>query len=188
MEPTQEFQQRIGRIEKLVEKLESSPDKALQSTARDLVQSLMDLYGAGLERILEIVSSSGGDAGVHLLESLGHDDLVSSLLVLHGLHPEDFETRVRRGIEKVRPFVRSRGAGLDVVDITSDTIRLKITGAWSADIEEAVRSALLDTAPDAAEVAIEGSVGKKRTPGFVPLTSLLPANASPLAVAESSRS
>ena len=71
MKPTQEFQQRVGRIEKLVEKIESSPDKPFKATARDLVQSLMELYGAGLERILEIVSSCGGDAGVHLLESLG---------------------------------------------------------------------------------------------------------------------
>ena len=46
----------------------------------------MELHGAGLERMLEIVRANG-DSGQLILDSLGRDDMVSSLLVLYGLHP-----------------------------------------------------------------------------------------------------
>src|SRR5580658_1838230 len=128
MRDTQEFQEQVGRIDGLVRRLDSSPDPSLRGMARELVQSLMELHGAGLERILEIVSSTGGDAGAVLMKSLGQDELVSSLLVLYGLHPEDFETRVRRGLDKLRPFLRSRGAAVDLIAIEGDQVRLKIDG------------------------------------------------------------
>jgi hypothetical protein len=117
MRDTKELKQQVGRIDALVQKLESSADPSTRGTALDLVQSLMEFHGAGLERILEIVSTTGGDAGAELVQSLAHDELVSSLLVLYGLHPEDFEARVRRGLDKVRPLLRSRGAGLEVIAI-----------------------------------------------------------------------
>jgi hypothetical protein len=178
MRAKQEFQEQVGRIDELVRKLESSPDSSLRGTARDLVQSLMELHGAGLERILEIVSSTGGDAGAALVQSLAHDELVSSILVLYGLHPEDFETRVRRGLDKVRPFLRSRGASLNVIAITGDQIRLKIDGPGGVELQDAVHEALLETAPDAAHIDIEGGVDRARNSSFVPLTSLRSSNGS----------
>jgi hypothetical protein len=184
MRATQEFQEQVGRIDELVRKLESSPDSSLRGTARDLVQSLMELHGAGLGRILEIVSSTGGEAGAVLVQSLAHDELVSSLLVLYGLHPEDFETRVRRGLDKVRPFLRSRGASLNVIAITGDRICLKIDGPASAELQEAVREALLEMAPDAAHIDIEGGVEKARSSSFVPLTSLRGSNGSEVVVVD----
>ena len=184
MPNTQEFQEQVGRIDGLVRRLDSSPDPALRGTARELVQSLMELHGAGLERILEIVSSTGGDAGAVLIKSLAHDELVSSLLVLYGLHPEDFETRVRRGLDKLRPFLRSRGAAVDVTQIVGDQVRLKIEGPRSAELQEAVREALLETAPDAADIVIEGGVDWATSSGFVPLTSLRNPNGAAVVLAE----
>jgi NifU-like domain len=187
MRDTQEFQKQVGRIDELVRKLESSADPSLRGTARDLVQSLMELHGAGLERILEIVSSTGGEAGAVLVKSLSHDELVSSLLVLYGLHPENFETRVRRGLDKVRPFLRSRGARLDVIAIEGDQVRVKIHGPASTELQEAVREALLETAPDAAEISIEGGVDKAPSSSFVPLTSLRSSNGSAVVLADAGR-
>jgi len=173
MSVTKEFQERVGRVDTLVRKLESSLDPSVRETARDLIQSLMELHGAGLDRIVEIVSSTGGEAGAVIVESLAHDDLVSSLLVLYGLHPEDFETRVRRGLDKVRPVLRSRGAGLEVIAVAGDQVRLKLSGPASHGLQEAVREALLETAPDAVDIAIEGGAEKAPSSSFVPLTSLL---------------
>ena len=45
--------------------------------------------------MLEILAGAG-EAGESILDSLGRDDLVASLLLLYGLHPLDFETRVQR--------------------------------------------------------------------------------------------
>jgi len=174
---TQDFQERIGRVDGLVQKLESAGDPALRRTAKELIESLMEIHGAGLERILDIVSNSG-QIGAGLVQALAHDELVSSLLVLYGLHPDDFETRVRRGLDKVRPLLRSNGARLDILAVGDGAVHVKITGAVSADVEAAVREALLETAPDAADVAIEGGKPAPRASGFVPLASLKTATGS----------
>ena len=176
MPATQEFQERIGRIEGLVQKLESVADPDLKRTAKELMESLMELHGAGLERILEIVS------GANLVHLLAGDALVGSLLVLYGLHPDDFETRVRRGLDKVRPLLRSHGARIEVIAISETLVHVKIIGAGSSDLDTAVREAVIETAPDAAGVVIEGKPAGQ-PPGFVPLSSLRAVNGSPAAMA-----
>ncbi len=70
---------------------------------------VMELHGAGLERILEILRANG-QTGQSVLDSLGRDDLVSSLLVLYGLHPLGIEERVRQAIDKANRQMRSAEA------------------------------------------------------------------------------
>jgi hypothetical protein len=53
-----ELRERIQRIGGLVEEVEAIADPAVRARTKDLVQSLMDLHGAALERALEIVSDS----------------------------------------------------------------------------------------------------------------------------------
>ena len=67
----------------------------------------MELYGAGLERMTEIVFEKG-EAGREILEQLGRDELVGNLLAANGLHPLDLETRVRRAVEKLHTRLRSK--------------------------------------------------------------------------------
>jgi hypothetical protein len=182
MRETKEFQDRVGRIEGLVEKLESTADPALRRVARELIEALMDLHGAGLEQILEIVSQSG-EGGSALVQLLSHDQLIGSLLVLHGLHPEDFETRVRRGLDKVRPMLRAQGARVDILAIGDGTVSVKVIDDGRSNLEPTVREALLEAAPDASHVSIEGGKPAGNTSGFVPLSSLRPANEPVVAVA-----
>jgi len=172
MRDTREFQERTGRIEGLIHKLESAADPALRSSARELIAALMDLQGAGLERILEIVSQ-GGEAGAAAIDAMGADPLVGSLLVLHNLHPLSFEARVEQALEKVRPALRSQGVRLETIAIGQSTVRLKWIGDGAAGMETTVREALLDTAPDATEVIIDGGIPAGPAPGFVPVSSLI---------------
>jgi hypothetical protein len=60
MRETPEFREQIGRIEELVQNIDSTADPALRATARELVQSVMDLHSAAFERVLEIVTKAGG--------------------------------------------------------------------------------------------------------------------------------
>lgn len=183
MTDSQEFRERVGRIDGLVQQLESTADPASRAAAKELVQSLMDLHGGAVERILEIVSKAG-DNGARIVESLGKDELVSSLLVLYELHPDDFGTRVQRGLEKARKFVVSRGAALDVLAIDGGAVRLLIKmgghscGSTARDIESAVRDALFETAPDATDVVITGMDDPAGASTFVPLASLHSKNGS----------
>src|ERR1700741_4878823 len=65
---------------------------AAYERAQQLVREGVGLYGAGLERIIQLAELSGQDPG--LLERLAADDLVASLLLVHGLHPYDVQRRV----------------------------------------------------------------------------------------------
>ena len=174
MSVTQEFQERIARIEGLVQKLEKSADPAARSNSRDLIGCLMELHGAGIERMLEI--AAGQEQAPGLIDAMAKDELVSSLLVLYGLHPDAFETRVERALDRVRPELRERGAGLEGLVVTDTSVSLRISGAGSKELEKAVRDALFESAPDATEVVIEGGKGRASGSNFVPLSSLLVAN------------
>lgn len=183
MPDNREFQERVGRIEGLVHEIESIADPALRAAAKDLVGSLMDLHRAGLERALEIVSKAG-DAGGRIIHSLGADELVSSLLVLYDLHPDDFETRVKRGIEKARQLLARRGAGVELLGTDEGMVRLQIDkgghscGSTAKELELTVREALFETAPDAVDVIIAGTEEQPAS-GFVPLASLQNSNGFP---------
>ncbi len=111
-----EVQSQLKSIEALVHQIENAPDPALTATAKDLVQSLMELHGAGIERMLEIVHQSAA-SGPSTIEALGRDELVRSLLLLYGLHPDSLETRVVQALEKTRPYLKSHGGNVNLVGV-----------------------------------------------------------------------
>jgi len=174
MREAQELQEHAARIDVLIQELEATSDPVTRSKVRELMECVMELHGAGLERIMEIVSESR-ENGAAAVRALGRDELVSSLLVLYDLHPDDFETRVERGIEKARKLV----AGVELVAIDERRIRVRLAGAHgcgSAGKESAVRDIILEAAPDALEIIIESDAASSA--GFVPLASLQSANGS----------
>ena len=77
---------RIARVEALLDEVESLPDGG-RTTATELVQALVELYGEGLARIMARVNGAG--------EELLEDELIRHLLLLHDLHPTPLEERVR---------------------------------------------------------------------------------------------
>ncbi|HEV7673368.1 MAG TPA: NifU family protein, partial [Candidatus Angelobacter sp.] len=86
-----DFRQRVQQMAELAADLERISDDKIRASAKELVHLLMELHGAGLERIMETVFAAG-EPGVAMIDKLSLEPLVSSLLVLHGLHPDDFET------------------------------------------------------------------------------------------------
>ena len=81
-EDMQERQRRAERIEALIQEVNEFSDPHARAIAEELVQALLDLYGEGLARILELTVQAGAP-GYTLVESLASDDLVGSLLLLH---------------------------------------------------------------------------------------------------------
>lgn len=145
------------RVEEVLERLTASGDPAAVAAAEELVRSLMDFYGAGLARILHLLSSAPGEASAGLLG----DELVASLLVLHELHPEDRDTRIARALDVVREHA------LDVVDFDeeSGTLTLRAReaggggcgcGSGSGDgVREAAEAALACFAPEVRAVDVQ---------------------------------
>lgn len=122
----QESRERVARLDALLADLETLPDPRARTLATEAVRALLELYGEGLVRITEAVAALGG---TDALRSLARDDLVSHLLLLHGLHPVAVEERVAQALEEVRPSLRKRGVSVAFLGIAEGRARVRVQGA-----------------------------------------------------------
>ena len=177
MADAKDFRGDIQRIGELVQQIESIADPALRATAKNLVQSLMDLHGAAFEKTLEVVADSG-EQGMTIIDRLGRDSLVSSVLILYGLHPEDLQTRVIKAVDRIRPTLRKQGCELELVSIGDGHIRLRVEtgshtcGSTAKTVQATLEGAMYDAAPDLTSLSIEG-LEEKPASGFVALGKLM---------------
>jgi Fe-S cluster biogenesis protein NfuA/nitrite reductase/ring-hydroxylating ferredoxin subunit len=154
------------RIEELVRTFSELEDAELKDHAEEVVRLLVDLYGGALERSLEIVDE-GGEEVWGLFDRFTADELVRSLLILHGLHPSDLDTRIREAIEKVRPYLKSHGGGVEVLSIDDDgVLMLRLQGSCDGcpsstlTVKLALERAIKEAAPEITAVRAEG-VGER---------------------------
>src|ERR1700757_403302 len=73
----------------------SSGGAVARERAEQLVREVTDLYGAALERMMNVALAA--DPG--LADRFAADDLVASLLLVHRLHPYDVERRVSDALD-----------------------------------------------------------------------------------------
>ncbi|HVZ18444.1 MAG TPA: NifU family protein [Terriglobales bacterium] len=168
-----EFQQHAERVEGLVQRASSIEDDTARTTALELMQSLMDLHGAGLTRIVEVLTNAG-ESGQNLIARLGNDPLICGLFVLYGIHPVPLNDRVTAAIESVAPQFRKQSASVQLLGIDDGVVRLAIhsTGNGCHSSPDAllnvVEQSIREAAPEVVEVRNEALT----TSAFVPLTQL----------------
>src|SRR5262245_2269909 len=104
------------RIEALLDELRSGADPRWYDKVEEVLRLVTDLYGGGLGRIVEL----GQERGPELMEAMVGDELVASLLVVHGLHPESLGARVERALGDVQPFLAQHGGGVELLDLDPD--------------------------------------------------------------------
>ena len=165
------LRERVQRIADLVRRLDTATDAAVRVQVQQLLQAVMDLHGEAFERILERLRSTGV-AGEALLDSMVADPVVASVLVLHGVHPVEFETRVRTAIEKAQSALRLHGAIAELGGARDGDVKIRIRGVSDAATARSVKSLLEEelyaAAPDAVSVDFLG-LEKFASPDFVPL-------------------
>jgi Fe-S cluster biogenesis protein NfuA len=179
MSKQKEVETQIESIDKMVRALEECADPLLRTNAQELVQALMALHGACLERMLEVVGQSGV-AGKTIVDSFVRDEVVKNVLLLYGLHPVELRTRVLEALEKARPILRLHGGNVTFVDLDEAgklTLRLESKSdscqSTSANLKQCVEQVVYEAAPDVTAIVLEGFVEKQAgTAGFVPLASL----------------
>jgi len=165
------------RIDTLLE-ASSAGGAAARERAEELVRLVADLYGAGLERMMELLHERGLlDAA--LLAVLAKDDLVASLLLVHGLHPYDVRTRVERALEDVRPYLGSHGGDVELLEVTDEgAVRLRLLGSCdgcpssSVTLELAVEGAIEAAAPEVTSIEVETPSTASSEQGLIPLSAL----------------
>jgi Fe-S cluster biogenesis protein NfuA/nitrite reductase/ring-hydroxylating ferredoxin subunit len=146
---------------------------AAHERAQELVRQVMGLYGAGLERIMQLCDDPA------LAERLATDDLVASLLLVHGLHPHDLHRRVSDALERVRPYLGSHGGDVDLLDITeAGAVRLAFRGSCKScpssavTLELAVEDAVRAAAPEVSSIEVVAAEQTAKT-SMIPAESLL---------------
>jgi Fe-S cluster biogenesis protein NfuA len=154
-----EFRKRMGRIETLIQEVERFPDAGARGHTQEIVRALLDLHGAGLERILEHLAAAG-DTGLAMIDSLARDELVESLLLLYGLHPLDVETRVRQALDQVRPYLRSQAGNVELLALAGGVVRLRLLASSRGSVpsltfQRAVEEAIYRKAPDVTAIEVE---------------------------------
>jgi Fe-S cluster biogenesis protein NfuA/nitrite reductase/ring-hydroxylating ferredoxin subunit len=169
--------QAVGdRIQTLLD-ASSSGGVVARERAEELVRLVADLYGSGLERLLDILYDLGrlDDA---VLAALADDELISSLLLVHGLHPYDVQTRVERALESVRPYLGTHGGDVELIDVSDDgVVRLRLLGSCdgcpssSATLSLAVEGAVEAAAPEVTAIEVESPEDKPAAP-LISLNSL----------------
>ena len=167
-----------GRIEGLLD-ASSAYGAVARERSEELVRLVVDLYGAGLERLLDLLYEAGR-LDDEVLDALARDDLVASLLLVHGLHPYDVTTRVERALEDVRPYLGSHGGDVELVGVTEDgTVRLRLLGSCdgcpssAVTLKLAVEGAVEAAAPEITGIQVDtSSADDGPSAGVIPVTAL----------------
>jgi Fe-S cluster biogenesis protein NfuA len=155
-----EFQARLERLDALVREVERFTDPAARAHTREIVQAVLQLHGAGLERLLEHVAEAG-EAGERILDACTADGVVAGLLLLHGLHPLDLESRVRQALEGVRPYLRSHGGNVELLGVDDGIVRLRLEGSChscpssAVTMKQTIEQAIYGTAPEVSAIEVE---------------------------------
>ncbi len=154
-------QELIDRVEDLQARLESGGDSPLRDVADALVSAVVQMYGAGLERIMATLMEDGED-GERTAALLADDPLVSTLLLIHDLHPVPLERRVQDALDSVRPYMESHGGNVELLSLDHGVARIHLRGscsdcsASSVTLELAIKQALEEMAPDLEGLEVEG--------------------------------
>jgi Fe-S cluster biogenesis protein NfuA/nitrite reductase/ring-hydroxylating ferredoxin subunit len=158
METAASGEELVERVQELQARLELSGDSATRELAEELVSAIVQMYGAGLERIVTALMEA--DDGV--AASLADDELVATLLLIHDLHPVSLEQRVQAALDSVRPYMESHGGNVELLSLSSGVARIHLRGscsdcsASSVTLELAIKQALEEAAPDLEGLEVEG--------------------------------
>ena len=137
-----------GEVRELVARVESLLE-ALDPKATEAVQALVELYGEALARFV---------AGADPVE----DELLSHLLLVHDLHPVDVETRVRRALDDVRPYLGSHGGDVELLGVAAGVAHLRLGGTCNGcpsstvTLRNAIEEAIMRAAPDLERIEADG--------------------------------
>jgi hypothetical protein len=160
------------RLERLLQEIQGMAGPSTWTRIEELLRGILELHASGFRRLLALAAQNDGSTSFE--DRLVADDLVSSLLLLHGLHPLSSSERIESALETMAPYLASQPASVELVGIGDDgAVRLRLVGALSnappSVIEHALRRAVQEAAPEVTRVEIEMPEGVRRENGLVEL-------------------
>jgi Fe-S cluster biogenesis protein NfuA/nitrite reductase/ring-hydroxylating ferredoxin subunit len=147
-------------VEALLDRLHHEGGIRIGRMAEELVRLLVGYYGAGLERVVELVGAERPD----LVVAMAQDPLVESQLILHGLHPVGVDERIERALDEVRPYLGSHAGGVAYLGVDDDGVaHLRLDGSCNGcpsstvTVRLTIEEALLAAAPEVVSIEVDGA-------------------------------
>ena len=161
------------RLQRLLAEVERLPYPGARELIQNCMEAVLGFYGAGLKRILQVVSEDGPE-GRKVFRDLIRDDVVKGLLLIHDLHPLNLEARLLEALDKVRPYLKSHGGNVELISLENDVARLRLQGTCqscassSVTLELAIRHAIEQACPDLVHFEVEGVAQDKSAASLIP--------------------
>jgi Fe-S cluster biogenesis protein NfuA/nitrite reductase/ring-hydroxylating ferredoxin subunit len=172
--PGSKLDQLAERADRALADVRALPKEA-QTTALALKAALDDLYKLGLTRIVQRLKEDG--RGKELLFDLVDDPAVYALLTMHGIVREDLRAQASRVLETVRPYMQSHGGDVELVDVTQNTVFVRLAGSCNGcslsavTLRGTVEEAFREHMPQIQSVEVVPNEPEPKA-GFVPLDTL----------------
>lgn len=148
------------RIDQLLAELQTMAGPQTWACIEELLQRTVSVYGQGLARMLQHARHAGA-AETELAAQVTADPLVSSLLLLHGMHPAPLQDRVHGAIAALAPLLAPHGVTLELLAVEATALRLRVRretaacASTSRKVEESIEHAIHEAAPEVERIAIE---------------------------------
>jgi Fe-S cluster biogenesis protein NfuA len=147
------------RIEQMLDELQATADSRTFDQAAELLRLVAELYGGGLARVVQLVEAHDP----RLMDALVDDELVASLLLVHGLHPASLVQRVEGALAQVRPLLAAHGGDVELlgVDEEAGAVQLRLLGSCdgcpssSVTLQLAVERAIVEAAPEIVRLDVD---------------------------------
>lgn len=148
------------RVQTLVSELDGYSDPKVQGNVRELVAALLALHGEALAELLEHLETDA-------LSEIAREPKLSSVLLLHGLHPDGVQTRIERALEKVRPQLEAHRGDVEVLEVGETRLRLRLKGTCNgcpssaSTFRNLLENAVFELAPEIESIEVEGMVAPR---------------------------
>jgi hypothetical protein len=148
------------QLDAIIHELDEHVDPTVRHRIREVVGLMMELHGAGLERVLELAADSALGSPA-LVTRMADDSLLGPLLLIHDLHPHDLETRLSRRLDRLRPRIAANGCRADVVAVGGDVATVRVEGIErlsatpAEELKALIETTLLEAAPELTTLVIE---------------------------------
>jgi len=148
------------QLDAALQAIAAQDDPMARARAREAIDLLLTIQGAAFERMLALAGDAalGGPA---LVSRIADDPVLGPLLVIHGIHPHDPQTRVARTLDRVRPRMAASGCRASLVSVDHGIARVQVQGRAKLGAESGaalarwLETALLEAAPELSAIAID---------------------------------
>ena len=148
-------------LEEAIARVQELSDEDAREAARSAVMAVLDFHREAMVRLSERLRSASPE-GDRLLRAVAEDEVVASAFLLHGIHPEPLEVRVRRAVGHACASEPTMEVHLE--SLSSERVALRVNGGNDA-LRRAIARAVQEAAPDLDRVDVIG-----------PSSNLLPAD------------